>query len=103
MLVDSHCHIDFNDFEGDIDEIIQHMKENGVTAVLNAGNGLDGFDGQLDLSEKYPFIYTLPVELFLSSSNCLSCLASTFLHKTLSPFSKNVCIRFASIGKTPKA
>ena len=58
MLVDSHCHIDFNDFEGDIDEIIQHMKENGVTAVLNAGNGLDGFDGQLDLSEKYPFIYT---------------------------------------------
>lgn len=58
MLVDSHCHIDFNDFEEDIDEIIRHMKECGITAALNAGNGLDGFDGQLALSGKYPFVYT---------------------------------------------
>lgn len=58
MLVDSHCHIDFNDFEEDIDEIIRHMKECGITAALNAGNSLEGFEGQLALSEKYPFIYT---------------------------------------------
>ena len=58
MLVDSHCHIDFNDFEGDEEEIILHMKENGITAALNAGNGLEDFDNQLELSEKYPFIYT---------------------------------------------
>ena len=58
MLVDSHCHIDFNDFEDDFDDIIRNMKENGVTAALNAGNGLEDFDKQLKLSEKYPFIYT---------------------------------------------
>ncbi len=58
MLVDSHCHIDFNDFEEDIEEIIQRMKESGVTAALNAGNGLEDFKNQLNLSEKYPFIYT---------------------------------------------
>lgn len=57
MLVDSHCHIEFNDFEEDIDEIIQHMKDGGITAALNAGNSLEGFDDQLSLSEKYPFIY----------------------------------------------
>ncbi len=58
MLVDSHCHLDYNDFEGDMDEIIFHMKENGVTAALNAGNCIDTLDDQLLLSEKYPFIYT---------------------------------------------
>ena len=41
MLVDSHCHLDYNDFEEDMDEIILRMKENGVTAALNAGNCID--------------------------------------------------------------
>lgn len=58
MLVDSHCHIDFNDFEDDIEDIIQRMKDSSVTAALNAGNGLEDFENQLNLSDKYPFIYT---------------------------------------------
>lgn len=57
MLVDSHCHLDFNDFEEDIEEIIQRAKENGVNMILNAGNNIDELDKQLELSEKYPFIY----------------------------------------------
>ena len=35
MLVDSHCHLDFNDFEEDLEDILQRAKENGVTAMLN--------------------------------------------------------------------
>ncbi len=58
MLVDSHCHLDYNDFEDDFDDIILHMKENGITAALNAGNNVNSLDEQLALSEKYPFIYT---------------------------------------------
>lgn len=58
MLVDSHCHLDYNDFEEDFDEILHRMKENGITAALNAGNNIDNLDEQLKLSEKYPFIYT---------------------------------------------
>ena len=58
MLVDSHCHIDFNDFEDDIEDVINNMRQNGVTAALNAGNSFEGFEDQLKLSEKYPFIYT---------------------------------------------
>ena len=58
MLVDSHCHLDYNDFEEDMDEIILRMKENGITAALNAGNCIDTLDEQLKLSEKYPFVYT---------------------------------------------
>ena len=37
MLVDSHCHLDFNDFEEDFEDVLARARENGVTAMLNAG------------------------------------------------------------------
>ena len=58
MLVDSHCHLDFNDFEDDFEDMLQRAKEQGVTAMLNAGNNVGELDKQLKISEKYPFIYT---------------------------------------------
>ncbi len=57
MLIDSHCHLDFNDFEEDIDDIIERAKERGINMMLNAGNNIDELDNQLALSEKYPFVY----------------------------------------------
>ncbi len=57
MLVDSHCHLDFDDFEGDTAEIIARARENGVNMILNAGNNLNELENQLALSEKYPFVY----------------------------------------------
>ena len=58
MLVDSHCHLDFNDFEEDFEDMLARAREKGVTAMLNAGNNIDELDKQLEISEKYPFIYT---------------------------------------------
>jgi len=58
MLIDSHCHLDFNDFEEDLEDILLRAKENGITAMLNAGNNINELDKQLQLSEAYPFIYT---------------------------------------------
>lgn len=58
MLIDSHCHLDFDDFEEDLEDIIERAKENGVTTILNAGNNINELDNQLALSEKYPFIFT---------------------------------------------
>lgn len=58
MLVDSHCHLDFDDFEEDLEDIITRAKENGVTTILNAGNNIGELQQQLALSEQFPFIYT---------------------------------------------
>ncbi|MDY4841414.1 MAG: TatD family hydrolase [Alphaproteobacteria bacterium] len=58
MLIDSHCHLDFNDFEEDFEDILARARENGVTTMLNAGNNIGELDNQLKISEKYPFIYT---------------------------------------------
>ncbi len=57
MLVDSHCHLDYNDFEDDFEEIIENAKASGVNLMLNAGNNLAEFDNQIQISEQYPFIY----------------------------------------------
>ena len=58
MFVDSHCHLDYNDFEEDFDDIIARAKEVGINAILNAGNNINELDNQLKISAKYPFIYT---------------------------------------------
>ena len=58
MLVDSHCHLDYNDFEEDFEDVIARAKEAGVNTILNAGNNINELDRQLEISEKYPFIYT---------------------------------------------
>ena len=57
MLVDSHCHLDFDDFDGDTADIIERARENGINMILNAGNNLNELDNQLALSDKYPFVY----------------------------------------------
>lgn len=49
---------DFNDFEEDFQEMLERAKEQGITAILNAGNNIDELDHQLEISEKYPFIFT---------------------------------------------
>ena len=58
MLVDSHCHLDFNDFEDDFEEMLARAKDAGVTAMLNAGNNINELPHQLEISDKYPFIFT---------------------------------------------
>ncbi len=58
MIVDSHCHLNFDDFGDDIADIVQRAKDNSVCAMLNAGSDMNDLETQLELCEKYPFIYT---------------------------------------------
>jgi TatD DNase family protein len=39
ILVDSHCHIDGEQFDADRDEVVQRAKEAGVSVMLNVGTG----------------------------------------------------------------
>lgn len=39
MLVDSHCHIDGEQFQLDRDEVVQRARDEGVTYMLNVGTG----------------------------------------------------------------
>ena len=36
-LIDAHCHLDFNDFDKDLDDVIQRAKQNGISDIIIPG------------------------------------------------------------------
>lgn len=57
ILVDTHCHLDFPDFDKDRDEVIKRAKSKGIDYIINIGSSLEGSRRSLELSEQYDFIY----------------------------------------------
>jgi TatD DNase family protein len=57
LLVDSHCHLDFPDFQGREYELLAAMKANDVGWALIAGVTLERFPGVLALTERFPNLY----------------------------------------------
>ena len=60
MFVDSHAHIDGEEYDADRDEVIARAREAGVCAILNVGTG-DPHSGALEravaVAEKYRGVY----------------------------------------------
>ena len=57
MLVDSHCHIDFDDYAGRIPQILEGMARNQVTHALCVCVNLSDFPKVLSLAEGYPQLF----------------------------------------------
>ncbi len=57
MIIDSHCHLTFGDYEDDMDLVIQNAKEKGVDTILNVATNKDEYAQMVGLLERYPFIY----------------------------------------------
>ena len=50
-LVDSHCHLDFEDFGGDFEAVLARAKENGVERMLTICTRVTKFDQVLKVAE----------------------------------------------------
>lgn len=57
LLVDSHCHLDFPDFQGREEELLAAMKANDVGWALIAGVTLERFPAVLALAGRFPNLY----------------------------------------------
>jgi len=57
MLVDSHCHLDFPDFQPDLDQVIGRATDAGVGLMLTIGTHLSRFPAVLAVAERYPQVY----------------------------------------------
>ena len=57
MLVDTHCHLDFNRFDTDRDQVITRARESRLERILNPGINLGSSQSAVKLSEKYPEVY----------------------------------------------
>ena len=57
MLVDSHCHLNFPELAGKIDEALALMRDNRVTHALCVSVTLQEFPQVRALAERFPHIY----------------------------------------------
>lgn len=61
MYIDSHAHIESDDFASDRERVIERALAAGVEIIVNIGNGdaaCDSHSKAFRVAEKYPFIYT---------------------------------------------
>ena len=59
-LIDSHCHIDSQQFDEDRDEVVARAREAGVAAMLNVGTGdphSDDFRRAVAVAERYENVF----------------------------------------------
>lgn len=57
LLVDSHCHLDFPDFEAERDEVVARALRAGVGAMVTISTRLARFDRVRAVAEAYPQVY----------------------------------------------
>lgn len=56
-LVDSHCHLDFPDFEGEVDQLIARAEAAGVRRIVTICTRLPGLEKVRAISEAYPGVF----------------------------------------------
>lgn len=57
QIVDSHCHINFEDLREDFDGLLQRAADNQVTHMLCVSVNLEDFPEVLDLAHRYSHIF----------------------------------------------
>ncbi len=57
MLVDSHCHLDFPDFEGELDAVMGRARDAGVGTAVTICTHVTRFDRVLAIAERFDNVF----------------------------------------------
>src|SRR5690606_38344809 len=57
MLIDTHCHLDFPDFEAERDDIVARAHAAGVRQMITISTRVRKFPTILAIAEKYPSVF----------------------------------------------
>src|SRR5512140_3494758 len=57
MLVDSHCHLDFEELRQDLPGVLKRMSENGVTHALTISTTLETFTAVREVARSAPNVW----------------------------------------------
>lgn len=79
-LVDSHCHLNFKDFNDDFDKVLLRAQESNVRVMVSISTELDEIDKIINISEKYDNIYCT-VGVHPHSTNIENQIDEDFLEK----------------------
>ena len=57
MIIDSHCHLDYEPLINNIDQVLLNAKKNNILNLLTIGTSLESSKKVLDIVNKYPEVY----------------------------------------------
>ena len=57
MLIDTHCHLDFPEFDSDRDVVLERAKTAGIETIINVGSSLKGSQEAVRLATQFPNIF----------------------------------------------
>jgi TatD DNase family protein len=57
MLIDTHCHLDFADFDAERDEIVKRAHDSGVKQMVTICTRVRKLDALLAITENYPSVF----------------------------------------------
>lgn len=57
MLIDSHCHLDFKDFDADRDGIVERARAAGVDTMVSISTRVRRFEGLKAIAARYPRVF----------------------------------------------
>ncbi len=58
-MIDAHCHLNFHKFEEDVEEVIRHAAEAGITKIINTGTSLPSSRKAIELAENYNNLFAI--------------------------------------------
>lgn len=58
-LIETHAHLDYPDFEADLEEVISRAKDAAVTRIISIGTGLESSRRAVALAERFPNVYAV--------------------------------------------
>lgn len=59
MLIDTHAHLDFPDFQNDIADVVARAEAAGVTRIISIGTDVDSSRAAVALAERFPSVYAV--------------------------------------------
>jgi TatD DNase family protein len=83
-LIDTHAHLDYPDFEPDLEGVIARAAEAGVTRIISIGTGIDSNRRAVALTERFPSLYAVigihPTNVMEEGLDFLPALRELALH-----------------------
>jgi len=57
MLIDTHCHLDFKEFEQDRPDVIKRSIQEGIRLIINVGSSIQGSMDSVEIAETHESVY----------------------------------------------
>ena len=57
MIIDTHCHLDFPEFDFDRDAVVERAKDAGVGYIINIGSSLEGSRRSVELAKEFNSVF----------------------------------------------